>query len=309
MKSRKVAGLAATALASFVLILGACTTDPEASSGSSGELDGVWMFTQVRMSWTEDGFTEKDTMDYDTSGVFSRQFYHIRDGILFWIQYDPYEEVGASRFTAIRKVGAGKWVLGNTDTASITVEKNRMTLSFSENFAEYDPWLEDTVRYSFSSIATLVRYVRAFPPPEWFEPAPTEGEPNDSRATANALEVGDRPLIASLTEDDKDWYSFQAVQGQVYLIRTYGSTDTYLELYRGATLVAENDDFEGANAGLLWECELSGTYHLRVKGYSEDTEGGYSIGVSVVNGAFLKPAAKKKAGSLPKHPLQQPTTK
>jgi hypothetical protein len=301
MSLRRISGLAI--LAFFGFALQSCVQDP-ADDADAGGLDGVWMLTESRYSWTQDGFTEKDTIRYDTASVFSREFYYIREGLAFWIQHDVEGDESWSQFSRLRSLGGNRWIWGTGDTLTVTLSGNRLTLESSQEYAYYDDWFGDTVRYFYSGTTTLVAYHREFPPEEWFQPPAPETEPNGTRATANSLTVGGRPLVASLSAGDVDWYSFEAVQGQAYLIQTYGSTDTYMVLYQGQTLLDESDDFEGNNAGFEWQCPATGTYHLRVSGFSTSTAGSYTMGVQnwSWDDELFKPASIKRHAPGP-HPM------
>lgn len=303
MSVRRISGLATLAFLGFALQ--ACVQDPDEDAADAGELDGVWMLTESRHSWTQDGFTEKDTIRVDTASAFNREFYYINEGLAFWVRFDVDGDESWSQFSRLRNIGGNKWVWGTSDTITVTRSGNNLSLESSGEYVYYDDWFGDTLRYTYSSITNLVAYHREFPPAEWFQPPPTESEPNGTRGTANSLIVGGRPLEASLSAGDVDWYSFDAVQGQAYMIQTHGNTDTYMELYQGQSQLNASDDYIGNNAGFAWLSPATGTYHLRVRGFSSSTMGSYTVSVRnylLDDYDLYKPAVLNRPAPLP-HPL------
>lgn len=77
------------------------------------------------------------------------------------------------------------------------------------------------------------------------------------------------------------WYKFTPTITGNYVFGTTGSTDTYGELYQGATLLQTNDDGGDGNNFRI-ECNLSaGTeYRLKVRGYSTTTTGSFFLFLS-----------------------------
>jgi hypothetical protein len=93
------------------------------------------------------------------------------------------------------------------------------------------------------------------------------------------------------TTSDQDWFSMTCVQGVAYQFRTTmlsGKTDTVITLYQsdGTTQVATNDDYPnpGDKESLIaWTCSSSGTYYLKIVGFSDGSYptpdvGSYRIG-------------------------------
>ena len=71
-------------------------------------------------------------------------------------------------------------------------------------------------------------------------------------------------------------FSFVATAGCTYEFSTCGqsSNDTYLRLYAngtGGALLAENDDFCGAQSTLQWTCTTNGTYSVHLSRYTCNT--------------------------------------
>ncbi len=80
---------------------------------------------------------------------------------------------------------------------------------------------------------------------------------------------------------DTDWYSFNLTAGRSYSFSATGETDTYGEFYSscsGSSIAVSDDDGEGLNFSLDITPETSGTYMLKVRGYSEtETTGPYVL--------------------------------
>jgi hypothetical protein len=86
----------------------------------------------------------------------------------------------------------------------------------------------------------------------------------------------------NLTYSDTDCVKFIADSGTTYTMQTSSSLDTYMYLYDrdGATIIAQNDDAGvGFNALIMWTCTVSGTYYIKVRGFSADETGNYSISI------------------------------
>ena len=99
------------------------------------------------------------------------------------------------------------------------------------------------------------------------------------------LAVDGTTYSASISpEGDFDWYRFNASAGVPYLMETSGTTDMYMELYDrdGVTLIFENDDGKiDLNSRILWRFESSGTYYIRLRGWSSSETGSYEVSVEV----------------------------
>ncbi len=74
----------------------------------------------------------------------------------------------------------------------------------------------------------------------------------------------------SFFSNDKDYFKFNAIAGNIYVIETYNKTpgtDTYLTLYNtnGMTVIKENDDDSiYLNSRIVWNCTSDGTYYASV---------------------------------------------
>jgi hypothetical protein len=103
----------------------------------------------------------------------------------------------------------------------------------------------------------------------------------------------------SLTKNDSDWVKITVAAGKTYTIETKGSTDTYMQLFKGdmITQLAYNDDNgEGNNASISWTFNDEGTYYLLIRGYSFSVEGNYllSLTPTSLKGTLSKIIAEPK---------------
>ena len=78
-------------------------------------------------------------------------------------------------------------------------------------------------------------------------------------------------------QGDKDWFQFEAKAGWGYIIRQTGELWERLDLYEpdGETSIKYDEAH-----GIDWHCEVSGTYYLRVRGYSTGRTGSYVIEIA-----------------------------
>jgi hypothetical protein len=86
----------------------------------------------------------------------------------------------------------------------------------------------------------------------------------------------------NLTYRDTDCVKFTADSGTTYTMQTSGALDTYMYLYDrdGVTIIAQNDDSGvNFNALITWTCTVSGTYYIKVRGFSLAELGNYTISV------------------------------
>lgn len=107
-------------------------------------------------------------------------------------------------------------------------------------------------------------------------------EPDSSAPQAKALDTNGTVQYRTMPGSDKDWCSFSASAGITYCIQTYGSTDTYLELFapNGIALLSQDDDEgEGLNALIIWECTAAGTYYLRMTAKTTGRPQAYSMNI------------------------------
>ena len=112
-------------------------------------------------------------------------------------------------------------------------------------------------------------------------------EPNDSYSDASEVQLPMVDVPMSLGSGDEDWFAIDVPGGDGVLFleaRTGGMMDTYMELYApGDTDWArvEDDDTDGSNAVIQYPLTENGTWYLKVRGYSSDEEGDYTLSVSL----------------------------
>ncbi|NJK82392.1 MAG: hypothetical protein HC914_22130 [Chloroflexaceae bacterium] len=123
-------------------------------------------------------------------------------------------------------------------------------------------------------------------------PTHAESEPNDTPAQAIPIEIGyeNSEVGATLTEDDEDYYRFEAVANRTYVIETYdidgtGTRATGLWLYNANETEIADDEFGdngtgNANARIVFSPTNTDTYFIRVRRASFQTwTGTYSLRV------------------------------
>ena len=114
-------------------------------------------------------------------------------------------------------------------------------------------------------------------------------EPNDTSVEAAFIEL---PFIQeglTLGDGDEDWFSFEVPdsEGETVMMlnaATGGMLDTYMELYAPDDLnyiFSENDDFDGSNAAIQIPLNKSGIWYLKVRMFSSEEEGEYSLNISL----------------------------
>ena len=118
-------------------------------------------------------------------------------------------------------------------------------------------------------------------------------EPNDSSSDASAVDL---PLVnapMALGSGDEDWFAIDVPEGNDGMLfleaSTGGVLDTYMELYAPGDLDwarAEDDDSDGSNAVIQYPLSEPGTWYLKVRGYSSDEEGDYTLSISVTERAL-----------------------
>jgi hypothetical protein len=157
------------------------------------------------------------------------------------------------------------------------------------------------MRFATALVILVLLAGSAFADPSAIEPKPwehqlgpprdvyPEAEPNNT-CPGQAYVIGDVVQPAALSPaGDLDWYSFAANAGEVLTIGTDSyngsSTDTYIELYFqcGGTMLAYDDDSGPGLFSLIaaYTVPQTGTYNVKVRGYSSSTVGEYKFFVTV----------------------------
>jgi hypothetical protein len=263
---------------------------------TSNTIAGVWLLHRLEAEWTEGGVTEYDTVVIDTANPYAREFYVFRSGSVLWSWYNP--SSNNSDVQTVRQLTDTLWLVGERDTVSIVRNANALSFTFAATFTGG----------SFRTELFFTAYSRPFPPLEWS--GVTEALPNSTPETAITVVVDSSPQSHFLPPDGAAWFRFDAVADTEYLIRTFGQTDTYLELFdaAGTVLLAENDDYDapgaGWNAGIEWTAPAAGSHLFRVTGYDMFEAGSYTISVTEITGGGLdKPAAVSSPESPRKRPV------
>ena len=128
-------------------------------------------------------------------------------------------------------------------------------------------------------------------------PAAPADDHGDGRSSATRLtRVSDGSSVSGNIETagDEDYFAFQAERGAEYTIETRvrSGLDTVIELYNsgGSRLSSDDDSGDGAASKLVWMAPSSGTYYVKVKGYSRSEMGAYELSLSVVTVQPVAPA-------------------
>ena len=128
-------------------------------------------------------------------------------------------------------------------------------------------------------------------------PAAPADDHGGSRSSATRLaRVSDGSSVSGNIETagDEDYFAFQAERGAEYTIETRvrSGLDTVIELYSsgGSRLGSDDDSGDGAASKLVWMAPSSGTYYVKVKGYSRSETGAYELSLSVVTVQPVAPA-------------------
>jgi hypothetical protein len=158
------------------------------------------------------------------------------------------------------------------DTSALVQTISQSVYTTNGNFLWYVPTsLKTGTRYRVKIASTTKDSVFGFS--RYFQivsPSSNDAyEPDSTSALAKPITVGAAAQSHSLTAGDRDWLSFSATAGTTYTIQTFGSTDTYLNLFStdGTTLLTSDDDSgtgPGLNAKIVWTCTTSGTYYFEV---------------------------------------------
>jgi subtilisin family serine protease len=120
--------------------------------------------------------------------------------------------------------------------------------------------------------------------------SPDAYEPDDNYWLANGIPTnGTKQLHHFHVPGDLDYVKFNTTESTRYLIETSDlgyESDTYMYLYDmdGLTEITHDDDSgEGLASRIIWKCDASGTYYVKVKHFSSSASGPnthYNISVS-----------------------------
>jgi len=106
-----------------------------------------------------------------------------------------------------------------------------------------------------------------------------EQEPNNELNQATTLPTDNTQIQNSiLPAGEADFFGISMEAGHTYQIETFCQVDTILVLYdANENWIAENDDSQGECSLLGYTPTRSGTYYVKVYGYSAEAIGNYSI--------------------------------
>lgn len=99
---------------------------------------------------------------------------------------------------------------------------------------------------------------------------PDAYEPDDTVSAAHAIAAAGKAENHTLTINDKDWFSFSASAGMLYLISATGAVrtmSTALTLYQtdGRTLLSSvSSTIADSSATIAWYCSAAGTYFFKI---------------------------------------------
>ena len=161
---------------------------------------------------------------------------------------------------------------GNFEIYAMNVDGSGVTRLTNNSAADWNPsWGPSTARFGGGVPA----------------PAAPADDHGGSRSSATRLtRVSDGSSVSGNIETagDEDYFAFQAERGAEYTIETRvrSGLDTVIELYSsgGSRLGSDDDGGDGAASKLVWMAPSSGTYYVKVKGYSRSETGGYRLSVS-----------------------------
>lgn len=141
---------------------------------------------------------------------------------------------------------------------------------------------------------------------------PTETEPNDTFAQANALTIGTQLEASLASGTDVDWYTFTTTSRQRVRVHTNG-LDTRISLFdaTGTTIIGLDDDgrtSSNAFSSELWLNLDAGTYAVQVVPYSTTTSGNYSIEIGIMPArAFTGAESEPNDSAATANPVAIPT--
>jgi hypothetical protein len=141
----------------------------------------------------------------------------------------------------------------------------------------------------------LKKYNGDIPPDSWIYPVEDdEYEPDNSIANATPIRFS-RVQSHTITGNDTDYYRFQADEGQAYLIQGLAYFEIEIELSdeEGNSLASDSDNDlyiagldDEVETVIAWECEVSGTYYVRLIGeyrYPSGRTGYYQMKIDKCN--------------------------
>ncbi len=151
--------------------------------------------------------------------------------------------------------------------------------------------LNSYLEFTASTTGTYFVEARAFSeedPGGGYTLSAQRGEiPADASTDASLSSEGDYREGQLAPAGDRDWYRLELTEGQSIRIGVDSAqtsdplADPYLVLYGpdGAEIARDDDGGEGLNAFLEYQATATGAHFVEVRGFSEEAEGRYTIGV------------------------------
>ncbi len=218
------------------------------------------------------------------------------DTITLEIAELTYEQIAMLTYRVIVNAEAEGWTITNTATAS------------SDLYGPIDA--SSVVHVHQPNRIYLPLVTRNYPPPPVGPEVHTlQDAPNS--CPGHAVEIGDHLYRDDWdVPNDNDWYSFEAVAGQTYVIQTSeleARADTILTLFDSdcETELAQNDDIawpDNVASRIVWTAPGDGTYCVMLRSFDwqvYDNDTGYTFDVALgVSEADTEP--------LPSAPIKPP---
>ena len=111
---------------------------------------------------------------------------------------------------------------------------------------------------------------------------PTDTDDGNSMGTATSININEEYAASINPSGDYDWFKFTTDIGGVYIIQSFGSMDTWGELYNSRGKQLSSNDDSGINSNFLMNVNLEAgkTYYIYVDGASK---GSYSVKVGLLS--------------------------
>ncbi len=225
------------------------------------------------------------------------------DTITLEIAELTYEQIAILTYRVLVDAEAEGWIITNTATAS------------SDLYGPIDA--SSVVHVHQPNRIYLPLVTRNYPPlPSGPEVHNLQDAPNS--CPGHAVEIGDHLYRDDWdVSNDNDWYSFEAVAGQTYVIQTSeleARADTILTLFDSdcETELAQNDDVawpDNVASRIVWTAPDDGTYYVMLRSFDwqvYDNDTGYTFDVALgVSEADTEPLPSLPTGR-PSAPIKPP---
>jgi hypothetical protein len=268
------------ALCLIVLLVGCFTPGSES-------VIGTWIMVETKESLSTALITDADSMEYDPTldNYYSGIIYKITED-KFYI-YENRRDLGfEGDVSDIRMTNDSLYTYNNLHTDS-----SGWSFHFDGGkkliLQTYDVDGLNSILLEY----TLEKYTGDFPPESWTMVLEDDDYEPDNDAIHSSNILKDQTQFHTITADDQDYYKFDAVAGESYIIKVLAYMDADLTLYDadGVTRIAydkKNDlDILGLDdkvkSVLVWTCNSSEMYYLKVSGDSK--EGHYQINLADVD--------------------------